>query len=39
MPATVIHTEVEPPATDVFTVATDPSSKRSITRRCLRLGR
>jgi hypothetical protein len=32
MPATVIDTEVEPPAAEVFAYATDPSSKRSITR-------
>jgi hypothetical protein len=32
MPATVIDTEVEPPATDVFAYATHPASKRSITR-------
>jgi MFS family permease len=32
MPAIVVDTEVEPPAAEVFAYATDPSSKRSITR-------
>jgi hypothetical protein len=32
MPATVLDTEVEPPATEIFRYPTDPSSERSITR-------